>query len=149
MVLPQTVEYALRIMSQLAIAEKGTLVPARDLSERVEVPAAYLSKVLRKLVVAGLLESQRGHNGGFSLARPRAKIRLVDIFDAVDYSFESQRCAFGWGQCDAKQPCPLHGVWSQFTETASDWARRRTLEDIYRNWVGVPHVDRRRLNVLT
>jgi Rrf2 family protein len=136
MLLPSTAEYAMRIMAQFAISEDPSPLRAKDLAISVEVPVAYVSKILRKLVVAGLLHSQKGHQGGFVVAKPLHKIRLLDIMAAVDFSFEANRCAFGWGKCDPKKPCPLHPVWAQLSESASDWARRRTLQDVKSTWTG-------------
>ena len=57
MLFSQTGEYALRAMASLAISGSRASVPARDLSEQTGIPAHYLSKILRRLVLAGLLES--------------------------------------------------------------------------------------------
>ena len=64
----QTAEYALRAMSHLARPDAAAM-RAIDLARATQVPVHYLSKVLRRLVDAGLLHSQKGHGGGFVLAR--------------------------------------------------------------------------------
>ena len=84
-------------MASLAITGSEAPVPARDLSEQTGIPAHYLSKILRRLVLAGLLASQKGQGGGFVLARPPAEIRFLDILAAVDVLPPAGRCAFGWG----------------------------------------------------
>jgi Rrf2 family protein len=135
MQLTQTAEYALRAMAHLSLLPPGEGARAKDLAEASGIPMAYVSKLLRKLVVAGLLESQKGHGGGFVLARPAAEIRFVEVLRAVDYPIEPNHCAFGWGQCNVREPCPLHGTWSQLKEAFSRWAERTTLADVQR---GVP-----------
>lgn len=145
--LSQTAEYALRTMAQLAIDESGAPVRAKDLAESTEIPVHYLSKLLRRLVVAGLLKSERGHGGGFALAKPPGRIRIVDILAAVDAVSSEPRCVFGWSECSDDNPCPLHPVWSQLRESFDAWASRRTLADLRRAWVGYGNVsdrDRRR-----
>ena len=100
---------------------------ARDLSESTRIPLHYLSKILRRLVVAGLLDSQKGQGGGFSLARPPEEIRFEDILLAVDAYPEQGRCAFGWGNCSEVEPCPLHGSWSRLSDAVHQWASTTTL----------------------
>ncbi|MFV1996034.1 MAG: Rrf2 family transcriptional regulator [Verrucomicrobiales bacterium] len=127
--LSQTAEYALRAMSWLAIESPEAAVRARDLSEGSGIPAHYLAKVLRRLVLAGLLESQKGLGGGFSLSREPSEILFSDILKAVDAYPSLDRCAFGWGECDAEKPCPLHESWAQLGELFCNWATRTTLAD--------------------
>ncbi len=131
--LSQTAEYALRALAHLATQDEGVAVNARELSQGTGVPVHYLSKVMRRLVTAGLVHASRGHGGGFVLARPAAEILLGDVLAAGEHNPASpDRCAFGWGTCDAKRPCPLHGTWSELKEAAQAWARRTTLADVSR-----------------
>jgi Rrf2 family protein len=79
----QTVEYALRAMVCLANAE--ALAQTRtQLVEQTKVPSAYLAKVMRSLNRAGLVNAQRGVNGGFTLAKSAADITLLEVVNAVD-----------------------------------------------------------------
>ncbi len=130
MVISQTAEYALRAMAGLATVPAGRPVRATDLSRATAVPPHYLAKVLRRLVLAGLLVSQKGQGGGFSLSRPASEITFMDVLVAVDAFGEEGRCAFGWEVCDEAHPCPLHGVWSRLDESLRAWATSSTLADV-------------------
>jgi Rrf2 family protein len=101
-----------------------------DLSTGTGIPTHYLSKVLRRLVLAGVLTSQKGQGGGFSLARPSSEIRVIDVLTAVDAYPSEGRCAFGWGECTDVHPCPLHEVWTRLNDQISAWATGTTLADI-------------------
>ncbi|MCK6477286.1 MAG: Rrf2 family transcriptional regulator [Phycisphaerales bacterium] len=90
----QTVEYALRAMVCLATSEQGPQT-ADEISQRTRLKGGYLSKVMRDLVVAGLVGSQRGPNGGFTLARPPADISILDIVTAVDPIKRITQCPMG------------------------------------------------------
>lgn len=79
----QTVEYAFRAMIYLASLERGEVTSAGRIAQAVEVPRRYLSKVMRGLVVAKLVESTRGPNGGFVLRGKPDTISMRDIVDAV------------------------------------------------------------------
>jgi len=127
MVLSQTAEYALRAMASLATVPDGRPARASDLSRATGIPSHYLSKILRRLVIADLLVSQKGQGGGFSLARPPEDIRFIDILVAVDGLPQQDRCAFGWGDCNDTHPCPLHESWSKLSDHLHAWARENTL----------------------
>jgi len=130
MLLSQTAEYALRAMAWLVATSPEAPVRARDLSAATGIPPQYLSKILRRLVLAGLLESQKGRGGGFTLAYAPEEIRFVDILEAVDAYPAPGRCAFGWGACNADYPCPLHSAWIQMSEALRSWANNTTLAEV-------------------
>ena len=127
MLLSQTAEYALRAMAWLAHQCPDAPVRAQDLSKGTGIPPHYLSKILRRLVLAGLLDSQKGQGGGFSLARPPESICFEDILLAVDAYPVHGRCAFGWGACGDDDPCPLHASWSRLSDAVHTWAANTTL----------------------
>jgi Rrf2 family protein len=128
--LTTTAEYALRALVELAASPPAVAVRAADLAVRTGVPEAYLSKVLRRLVNSGLLHGTKGHGGGFMLARPAARIRFVDVFEAVDGMPSSNRCVFGRPKCSESNPCPLHPTWSKLKDAFIEWARTTTLADV-------------------
>lgn len=128
--LSQTAEYALRVMTVLAQHPPGTLLLARDLTLESGIPGQYLAKILRRLVLAGLLESRKGRGGGFVLARPAAEVTFRDVLAAVDAFPREDRCAFGWGQCDPSQACPLHAAWTGMSAHFQRWARTSTLASV-------------------
>jgi len=130
MFISQTAEYAIRAMSSIATLPAAEKVRAADLGRFTGIPAPYLSKILRRLVLADLLISQKGQGGGFALSRPAREICFIDILDAVDAFPASGRCAFGWGACNEEAPCPLHGAWSRLNENLTEWAASTTLAEI-------------------
>lgn len=130
MVISQTAVYALRAMAWLTTVPADQPVRVKDLSTATGIPSHYLSKVMRRLVLAGLVTSQKGQGGGFQLSKPPADIPFIDILTAVDAYSTDGRCAFGWGECDAAHPCPLHGAWSRLNEQLRAWAEGTTLADI-------------------
>jgi len=107
----------------------------KDLSVATGIPSHYLSKVMRRLVLAGLLTSQKGQGGGFLLSKEPREILFIDILTAVDAYSTDGRCAFGWGQCDAVHPCPLHGSWSRLNDQLRSWAEGTSLADIAKDGV--------------
>lgn len=122
-------EYALRAMAFLA-GQGEAPTPRQTISAATGIPVHYVSKVLRRLVVAGLLRSQKGHGGGFVLALPPETIRFLDILMATDMRPNTQRCAFGWKSCDHENPCPLHPAYTELNECFLRWCANTTLASI-------------------
>lgn len=129
MLLNLTAVYGLRAMATLAGLAPGESLNAAALSLRTGVPQQYLSKVMRKLVVARLVRSQRGHGGGFSLLRPPAKIALADVLAAIDVDLGGG-CAFGYEACDPGNPCALHPIWTKLQQCMDAWTSGCTLADL-------------------
>lgn len=129
--LPQTGVYALRAMTCIASLPPGERASNERIASSTLVPKAFLSKVLRRLVTAGLLDGLKGHGGGFALARPKEEIRFVDVLEAVGVQLSFEHCAFGFGRCSATRPCPLHDHWVVLRGNLHDWAASRTFADVH------------------
>ncbi|MFN7146551.1 MAG: RrF2 family transcriptional regulator [Myxococcota bacterium] len=129
-IVPASGEYALRATVCLAALPADGWMTARDLATLANVPPAFLAKVLRRLVQHGLLEAQKGHHGGFRLARSAASIRVIDVLRAAEVELTSGHCAFGFARCNAAAPCPLHDVYTDLQHRCDTWAQANTLADI-------------------
>jgi len=77
------VDYAVRAGAELAAAGEGP-VKGERIAQAQEIPLKFLENILLDLKHAGLVQSQRGVEGGYWLARPAAKISLADIIRAVE-----------------------------------------------------------------
>ena len=101
----QTTEYALRAVVWLAANPEKPLT-AQQIAEATRVPAGYLAKVLQGLSRAGLLHSQRGLGGGFTLARGPSSLTMWEVVQAVDPLKRIRECPLGFEA--HKDLCPLH-----------------------------------------
>ncbi len=129
MVLSKTSEYALRAISCFASAS-GVPLRTSDISRQTSVPRAYLSKLLRKLTEAGILQSQAGHGGGFLLAHDPEQITFLEVLEAVGMRLEADRCYLGLGKCNLTEPCSLHQSASMLDQHVLDWARTTRVSDL-------------------
>ena len=136
MLISQTAEYAIRVMSCLAVRPDGEVARSAALSAETNIPAHYLSKVLRKLVAAKILSAAKGHGGGFALAKASNKIRIIDIIEAVEPPLPAKHCIFGWRICNSKEPCILHHRWSTVNEAFQTWVRTTTISEIRQDAIG-------------
>ncbi len=102
----QTSEYALRAVIHLA-HYSGSARTTQQIADATRVPSGYLSKVLQALARAGLVRSQRGLGGGFTLARNEAEVTMLDVIRAVDQPLERIN-ACPLGLVTHTELCPLH-----------------------------------------
>jgi Rrf2 family protein len=84
MKLSRTVEYAIQAMVQLAGYSQVAPVPCSRLAADGQMPERFLLQILRTLVTHGMLNSTRGVDGGYSLARPADQISLLEVIEAMD-----------------------------------------------------------------
>ncbi len=101
----QTVEYALRAMVFLS-ANSALPVSAQVIAAHAQVPERYMSKVMRNLVVAGLVKSRRGPTGGFTLARKPAEISMLSVVEALEPIPRIERCPLANPR--HLDLCPMH-----------------------------------------
>lgn len=101
----QTVEYALRAMMFLA-SRGSTPVTSECIAANTQVPAGYLSKVMRDLVIGELVTSFRGPRGGFVLTAKPEMITMFDVVHAVDPFRRIHKCPID--NPSHVELCPLH-----------------------------------------
>jgi Rrf2 family protein len=81
---PAKAEYAVRAATRLA-AGGDRLVKAKAIAGAERIPLRFLLTILREMVVAGLVESHRGMEGGFRLVRREPPVTVADVLRAVDH----------------------------------------------------------------
>ena len=102
----QTAEYALRAIVYLA-DQAGAARTASQIAEATHVPAGYLAKLMQTLARAGLVRSQRGLRGGFTLAVAAEELTILSVINAVDPIRRFPTCPLGIPS-HGTQLCPLH-----------------------------------------
>lgn len=101
-----------------------------EIAENQEIPRYFLSKILQKLVKAGLLESMKGPNGGFKLSKKPEKITLIDIIKAIDGLEVFTRCGIGFKKCSDDHPCPIHHDFKKVREKVYELFKKKTLKEL-------------------
>ena len=80
----KSVEQAIYVVVMLELEAGGRPLKSSVMSRLLGVSDSYLKKILRKMVVTGIVESSASRGGGHSLCRPASEVTLADIVDAVD-----------------------------------------------------------------
>jgi Rrf2 family protein len=77
-------DYALRAALELAAAPDEKPVKGERIATSQAIPLRFLENILMQLRHAGLVESRRGADGGYRLARPAGDVTLADVIRAID-----------------------------------------------------------------
>lgn len=84
MKLKNSMEQAICLLIMIAHSDEKTPLKSYNISKSLGVSDSYLKKIIRQLVVAGLITSEAGKKGGVSLKKSPDKITLLDIFEAIE-----------------------------------------------------------------
>jgi FeS assembly SUF system regulator len=119
-------DYATVVMTCIAAHPADVLSTAQIAEEaRLELPT--VSKLLKMLGHAGLVESFRGVNGGYRLARPAEAISLADIVEAMEGPIGMTACSTAEGQCERHSQCGVSGSWRSVSGAIDGVLRAMTL----------------------
>ena len=100
----QATDYALHAMLYLVTASPDKPVGVQLLAEKLGVSKTYLSKMMTKLVKAGLIQSASGANGGYRLRRKQEDISFLDIIHAIEGTASLFECSLNHGsECVIQQ----------------------------------------------
>ncbi|MCK5447009.1 MAG: Rrf2 family transcriptional regulator [Gemmatimonadetes bacterium] len=126
----RTEEYALRAAVCLARRYGTGTVRARDMAKATGIPANYLSKILHQLAKAGVVASERGRSGGFTLAAPPSTVVLASVVAPFEPQVQRTRCLLGLPECSDSNPCGAHERWRTIKEATLEFLNHTTLADV-------------------
>ena len=78
-------------MALLADSDEGP-VTTHEMATLLDVSEAHLAKVMQRLVHAGLVRSERGPRGGFTLARAGSQISLLEVYETIEGPLSENTC---------------------------------------------------------
>jgi len=118
-------DYGIVLMTRMA-QMRDQVVNASDLAEDTALPLPTVSKVLKLLARAGLLESQRGAHGGYILSQHPEEISVADVIAALEGPIAITECVDDApGECSHEASCRIRENWQVINR-----AIREALEEI-------------------
>jgi Rrf2 family protein len=109
--------YAVVALAELARSGDSGPVPIAQIAERRGMPVQFLEQLFSTLRRGGILTSQRGVKGGYSLARPAADITVLEVVQALDGKVGEEASEAG-------------GIWAEGVDALRDVFRSTTIADI-------------------
>jgi FeS assembly SUF system regulator len=127
--LSKLTDYAVVVLARLEA--EGGVQTAPGLAVTTGIAEPTVSKVLKTLGHAGLVEGLRGARGGYRLARPLAAMPLSEVIVAIDGPIALTACVDGAsGSCEAEAVCPVRGRWDRVNEAIRSALSDITLADL-------------------
>jgi Rrf2 family transcriptional regulator, cysteine metabolism repressor len=129
-------DYALQALLDLATQPSGEPVKIADIAHRQKIPQKFLELILASLKQGGFVESRRGAEGGYLLARSPDSLTVGDVLRFV----EGPRTRLGASKARSRQggqpgqDNPFADMWDRVDRAVSEILDKTTLGDILRSW---------------
>jgi Rrf2 family protein len=128
--LTKKADYGLMAMKHLAEHANGGACSAKDVADAYGIPQEVMAKILQRLVKAGLLHSQHGTNGGYTLVRDAHKISAFDVIRAIDGPLFITSCITVRGECGQSERCTIREPLRRVNQRIEDVLRRITISEM-------------------
>lgn len=122
----QATNYALHTMLYLVALPPERNIGVQQLAELQKLSPTYLSKILTKLVKAGLIESTPGIKGGYRLVRNRADISFIEVIHAIEGTASLFHCEVG----EAHRGCLIQKVMTNAEQQMESYLQEQKLVDL-------------------
>ena len=131
-------DYGTVILACLANGDNGDLYTTRDVAEHTHLALTTVSKLLKIMTRAGLVESFRGPAGGYRLARPATEITAAQIIDALEGPVSITECSASDSHCDIEADCSVGNAWQRINVAIRNALQEVSLVDLLRSSSPVP-----------
>lgn len=121
-------DYATVVLTVLAA--RGEVLSAAEIAELAGLETTTVSRVLKPLSQAGLVEGFRGARGGYRLAREARVIRLIEVIEAMEGPLAVTECSEHDGSCGLEQSCGVRNNWRRINDVIVQALRGVTLADM-------------------
>ena len=125
--LTKKADYGLIAMRHLAEHADLGACSAKDLAEMYSIPQEALAKILQRLTKAGLLVSQYGTNGGYTLARNPRHISAFEVIRAIDGPLFITSCSSATEDCDQSDRCTIREPLRRVSRSIEEVLNRLTI----------------------
>lgn len=125
-----TSQYAIRVVTHMVQNGAKNKYNAKDISEKLLIPYKYLTRIMTQLVVADIIVSTRGREGGYSIEKELSEIKMIHILEAVGEDLHQKQCILGNKPCDERKKCVLHDKWNTPKKAITDMFSNTTLEEV-------------------
>ncbi|MGN1418182.1 MAG: RrF2 family transcriptional regulator [Acutalibacteraceae bacterium] len=122
--------YALRMMLDLAVHQNGDYIALKDIAKRQNISKKYLEQIVPILNKSGILQANRGFQGGYRLAKTPDKYTVGDILRLTEGSLAPVFCVEDEAECERSGYCPTLFVWKGLYDTVNHYLDSITLQDI-------------------
>lgn len=123
--------YALRMLLDLGAVTDDRFTSLKVISERENISKKYLEQITPVLLQAGMLDTNRGPQGGYRLIMDPEKITVAEVLRLTEGSLSFVECE-GSEDCPRLDGCRTAPVWTGLTRVVTDYLESITLAQLLR-----------------
>ena len=124
-------KYAIKAVLYLSMhSDHDNKLMVKDICDSINVPKAYLAKLLQDLSRHNVISSTRGPKGGFYLSSKNKTMVVMDIVDVIDGKKKLESCLLSIEDCNKDKPCPLHHTVNQSRTKMMQSLKNTTIQEL-------------------
>ena len=123
-------DYSIVILANLVAKDENVMHTAKELSEFSRIPLPTVTRILKMLSNKGILESQRGAQGGYELTKSSADISVAEVIEAMEGPIALTECASDDCGCAFEPSCAVGKPWQKINKAVNDVLQNIRLSDM-------------------
>ncbi len=123
--------YGIRSVAYIAAQGDEAVVSIRELSDRLQIPAAFLTKVMQRLATGNIVKTMRGYGGGISLHKAPSEISLKDVILTIDGEEAFQQFWLGIPEEHMKQVPAFHSKWIELNNNIDAFFTNTCMTELF------------------
>ena len=123
-------DYSIVILANLVAKDENAMYTAKELSEFSGIPFPTVTRILKMLSNKGILESQRGAQGGYELIKNSTDISVAEVIEAMEGPIALTECASDDCGCAFEPSCAVGKPWQKINKAVNDVLRNISLSDM-------------------
>ena len=129
-------DYGIVVMTKIAAEKSNEIYTAREISESTNIPLPTVTRLLKTLSNNGLLDSQRGSQGGYSLAKSSDNISIASIIETFEGPISLTECSTSSCECSYESNCNAEEPWQKINDTVKNALESISLNEMAGNSKG-------------
>ena len=122
--------YGTRALVDLCLHVHGERTKLKDIAARQRLSLPYLEQIIAPLLTAGIVMSTRGRDGGITLLKQPAQIKLSQIIQLLEGTMAPVECVTHPELCARVGQCSTRDIWCQIQKAIDDVLENTTLQDL-------------------
>ncbi|HJZ39891.1 MAG TPA: Rrf2 family transcriptional regulator [Bacteroidales bacterium] len=128
-------EYALRALVYIQLQNnKGRRPGIAEIAREIDAPVFYIAKILQRLVRMGFVISLKGKGGGFFFDKDKPELTVKELIISVEGNRTITGCGFGFKNCSAENPCPIHDQYAPIREAIDRLVSAETIQSLSKKY---------------